>query len=79
MWFSVPAAISVRGACTAETPDGASYRMPAGQCRVLQQALIKLARETQGKITAADRDLPAARAELLIVCTSAIGRILLQK
>jgi hypothetical protein len=30
----------------------------------LQQALIKLARETQEKITAADRDLAAARAEI---------------
>jgi septal ring factor EnvC (AmiA/AmiB activator) len=30
----------------------------------LQQALIKLARETQDKITATDRDLAAARAEI---------------
>jgi hypothetical protein len=60
------AAQDIRGLerCTAETRM--EHRTGCLQANVefLEQALIKLARETQDKITAADRDLAAARAEI---------------
>ena len=50
--------------CTAETRMERRTGCLQANVEFLQQALIKLARETQDKITATDRDLAAARAEI---------------
>ena len=50
--------------CTAETKMERRTGCLQANVEFLQQALIKLARETEDKIKAANRDLAAARAEL---------------
>ena len=50
--------------CTAETRMHRRTGCLQANVEFLQQELIKLARETQDKITAADRDLAAVRAEI---------------
>ena len=50
--------------CTAEKQMERRTGCLQANVELLQQELIKLARETQEKITAADRDLAAARAEI---------------
>ncbi len=64
--LSPVAAQDIRGVelCTAETRMDRRTGCLQANVEFLQQALIKLARETQDKITAADRDLAAARAEI---------------
>jgi chromosome segregation ATPase len=60
------AAQDIRGLelCTAETRMDRRTGCLQANIEFLQQALSKLARETQDKITATDRDLAAARAEI---------------
>jgi hypothetical protein len=60
------AAQDIRGMerCTAETRMERRTGCLQANVEFLQQALIKLARETQDKMTATDRDLAAARAEI---------------
>jgi hypothetical protein len=64
--LSPVAAQDIRGVelCTAETRMERRTGCLQGNVEFLQQALIKLARETQDKIAAVDRDLAAARAEI---------------
>ena len=64
--LSPVAAQDIRGMerCTAEPRMERRTGCLQANVEFLQQALIKLARETQEKITAADRDLAAARAEI---------------
>ena len=64
--LSPVAAQDIRGMerCTAETRMERRTGCLQANVEFLQQALIKLARETQEKITATDRDLAAARAEI---------------
>ena len=64
--LSPVAAQDIRGIerCTAEPRMERRTGCLQANVEFLQQALIKLARETQEKITAADRDLAAARAEI---------------
>jgi hypothetical protein len=64
--LSPVAAQDIRGMerCTAETRMDRRTGCLQSNVEFLQQALIKLARETQDKITASDRDLAAARAEI---------------
>jgi hypothetical protein len=64
--LSPVAAQDIRGVelCTAETRMERRTGCLQANIEFLQQALIKLARETQDKIAAADRDLAAARAEI---------------
>ncbi len=50
--------------CTAEKQMERRTGCLQADVEFLQQSLIKLARETQDKITATDRDLAAARAEI---------------
>jgi len=50
--------------CTAEKQMERRTACLQSNVEFLQQALLKLARETQDKIAAADRDLAAARAEI---------------
>ena len=50
--------------CTAEKQMERRTACLQANVEFLQQALIKLARETQEKIATADRDLSAARAEI---------------
>ena len=50
--------------CTAETRMERRTGCLQANVEFLQQALIKLARETQDKINATERDLAAARAEI---------------
>ena len=50
--------------CTAETRMERRTGCLQANIEFLQQALIKLARETRDKITAADRDIAVARAEI---------------
>lgn len=50
--------------CTAETRMERRTGCLQANVEFLQQALIKLARETQDKISATERDLAAARAEI---------------
>ena len=65
--LSPVAAQDIRGMelCTAETRMERRTGCLQTNIEFLQQALIKLARETQDKITATDRDLAAARAEIV--------------
>jgi hypothetical protein len=60
------AAQDIRGleVCTAEMQMQRRTGCLQANVEFLQQALIKLARETQDKIAAADRDLAIARAEI---------------
>jgi hypothetical protein len=64
--LSSAAAQDIRGMerCTAETRMDRRTGCLQANVEFLQQALIKLARETQDKIAASDRDLAAARAEI---------------
>jgi hypothetical protein len=66
MSLSPAAAQDIRGmeVCTAEKQMERRTSCLQANVEFLQQALIKLARETQEKIAAADRDLAAARAEI---------------
>ncbi len=50
--------------CTAEKQMERRTACLQANVEFLQQALMKLARETQEKIASADRDLSAARAEI---------------
>ena len=52
-------------ACTAEKQMERRTGCLQANVEFLQQALTKLARETQDKISAAGRDLTAARAEIV--------------
>ncbi len=64
--LSPVAAQDIRGMerCTAEPRMERRTGCLQANVEFLQQALIKLARETQDKIAAVDRDLVAARAEI---------------
>jgi chromosome segregation ATPase len=64
--LSPAAAQDIRGVevCTAEKQMERRTGCLQANVEFLQQALTKLARETQEKIAAADRDLTAARAEI---------------
>jgi hypothetical protein len=64
--LSPAAAQDIRGleVCTAEKQMERRTGCLQTNVEFLQQTLIKLARETQDKIAAADRDLTAARAEI---------------
>jgi len=64
--LSPAAAQDIRGmeVCTAEKQMERRTACLQANVEFLQQALNKLARETQEKIAAADRDLAAARAEI---------------
>ena len=66
-WLSPAAAQDIRGmeVCTAETKMERRTGCLQANVEFLQQALNKLARETQDKIAAAGRDLAAARAEIV--------------
>jgi hypothetical protein len=66
MFLSPAAAQDIRGMerCTAETRMDRRTGCLQANVEFLQQALIKLARETQDKIAATDRELAAARAEI---------------
>jgi hypothetical protein len=66
MSLSPAAAQDIRGmeVCTAEKQMERRTSCLQANVEFLQQALTKLARETQDKIAAADRDLAAARAEI---------------
>jgi esterase/lipase len=66
MSLSTAAAQDIRGmeVCTAEKQMERRTACLQANVEFLQQALNKLARETQEKIAAADRDLAAARAEI---------------
>ena len=66
MSLSPAAAQDIRGmeVCTAEKQMERRTSCLQANVEFLQQALTKLARETQEKIAAADRDLAAARAEI---------------
>jgi hypothetical protein len=64
--LSPVAAQDIRGLelCTAETRMERRTGCLQANVEYLQSALTKLARETEDKIAAADRDLAAARAEI---------------
>jgi septal ring factor EnvC (AmiA/AmiB activator) len=64
--LSSAAAQDIRGVevCTAEKQMERRTGCLQADIEFLHQALIKLARETQEKLAAADRDLAAARAEI---------------
>ena len=66
MLLSPVAAQDIRGmeVCTAETRMDRRTGCLQANVEFLQQALMKLARETQDKIAATNRDLAAARAEI---------------
>lgn len=63
------AAQDVRGleVCTAEKQMERRTGCLQANVEFLQQALVRLARETQEKIAAAGRDLAAARAEIAVL------------
>ncbi|HEY6861862.1 MAG TPA: hypothetical protein VI358_19010 [Pseudolabrys sp.] len=65
--LSSAAAQDIRGmeACTAEKQMERRTGCLQANVEFLQQALTRLARETQDKIAAAGRDLTAARAEIV--------------
>jgi chromosome segregation ATPase len=71
-WLSPAAAQDIRGmeVCTAETKMERRTGCLQANVEFLQQALNKLARETQDKIAAAGRDLAAARAEIAALRTT---------
>ncbi|MGA9201373.1 MAG: hypothetical protein WCC54_06980 [Pseudolabrys sp.] len=64
--LSPVAAQDIRGleVCTAEKQMERRTGCLQSNIEFLQQALVKLARETQDKMTTANRDLAAARAEI---------------
>lgn len=64
--LSPAAAQDIRGleACTAEKQMERRTGCLQANVELLQQALLKLARETQDKIAASGRDLAAVRAEI---------------
>jgi septal ring factor EnvC (AmiA/AmiB activator) len=64
--LSPVAAQDIRGmeVCTAETRMDRRTGCLQANVEFLQQALMKLARETQDKLAATNRDLAAARAEI---------------
>src|ERR1700688_2704129 len=64
--LSPAVAQDIRGmeVCTAEKQMERRTGCLQANVEFLEQSLIKLARETQDKITATDRDLAAARAEI---------------
>jgi septal ring factor EnvC (AmiA/AmiB activator) len=66
MLLSPAAAQDIRGmeVCTAEKQMERRTACLQANVEFLQQALLKLARETQEKMAAADRDLATARAEI---------------
>jgi hypothetical protein len=66
MLLSPAAAQDIRGmeVCTAEKQMERRTACLQANVEFLQQALLKLARETQEKMAAADRDLSGARAEI---------------
>src|SRR5579862_3194296 len=66
MPLSPAAAQDIRGmeVCTAEKQMERRTACLQANVEFLQQALLKLARETQEKMAAADRDLSGARAEI---------------
>jgi hypothetical protein len=70
------AAQDIRGleVCTAEKQMERRTGCLQSNIDFLQQALAKLARETQEKITAANRDLAAARAEI-VTLRSAVTKL----
>ena len=70
--LSPAAAQDIRGmeVCTAEKQMERRTSCLQANVEFLQQALIKLARETQEKSAAADRDLAAARAEIAALKSS---------
>jgi len=74
--LSPAAAQDVRGleVCTAEKQMERRTGCLQSNVEFLQQALTKLARETQEKIAAAGRDLSAARAEIAAL-KSALDRL----
>ena len=65
-WLSPAAAQDIRGieVCTAEAKMERRTGCLQSNVEFLQQALNKLARETQDRVAAAERDLAAARAEI---------------
>jgi chromosome segregation ATPase len=71
-WLSPAAAQDIRGmeVCTAETKMERRTGCLQANVEFLQQALNKLARETQDKIAAAGRELAAARAEIAALRTT---------
>src|SRR6202162_5606100 len=74
--LSPAAAQDIRGmeVCTAEKQMERRTGCLQANVEFLQQALTRLARETQDKIIAADRDLAAARAEIAAL-KSALARL----
>jgi hypothetical protein len=68
-WLSSVAAQDIRGLelCTAETRMERRTGRLQANIEFLQQALIKLTRETQDKIAAADQDIATARAEIAVL------------
>lgn len=70
--LSPAAAQDIRGleVCTAEKQMERRTGCLQANIEYLQQALAKLARETQDKIAAAGRDLAAARAEIATLKTA---------
>jgi esterase/lipase len=65
-WLAPAAAQDIRGmeVCTAEAKMERRTGCLQSNVEFLQQALNKLARETQDKVAAAERDLAAARGEI---------------
>jgi polyhydroxyalkanoate synthesis regulator phasin len=65
-WLLPAAAQDIRGmeVCTAEAKMERRTGCLQSNVEFLQQALNKLARETQDKVSAAERDLAAARGEI---------------
>jgi len=74
--LSPSAAQDIRGleVCTAEKQMERRTGCLQSNIDFLQQSLAKLARETQEKITAANRDLAAARAEI-VTLKSAVTKL----
>ena len=74
--LSPAAAQDIRGleVCTAEKQMERRTGCLQSNIDFLQQSLAKLARETQEKITAANRDLAAARAEI-VTLKSAVTKL----
>ena len=74
--LSPAAAQDIRGleVCTAEKQMERRTGCLQSNTDFLQQSLAKLARETQEKITAANRDLAAARAEI-VTLKSAVAKL----
>jgi phage shock protein A len=67
--LSSASAQDIRGmeVCTAEKQMERRTSCLQANVEFLQQALVKQSRDTQDKITATDRDLTAARAEIAVL------------